>query len=275
MSETSPKIHPTAIVSKEAKLGSGVEIGPFCVLQGDVTLGDNVRLIASVNLYGPITIGDGSLLYPNCSLGFPAQDLKFKLGAPTGGVKVGRDCQFRENTTVHAATKPDVPTVIGDRMLMMACSHVAHDCRVGNDVVLVNGALLAGHVHFGDRVIVGGGAGIHQFSRVGRLAFVGGLVAVTKDVPPFCLAAARGQIHGLNAVGLRRNGVPREEITLLRRVFREVFRTRLTRPEMVARLRELAERSSLVTELADFVESSKRGIAVAEDFGVETEEAEA
>ncbi len=253
-------IHPTAIVDKQCELGDGVLIGPQCVLSGRVKLGPNVQLINGVNLFGPVEIGEGCVLYPGACVGFPAQDYKFKLGMATAGVRIGRECIIREHVTVHAATREDVPTRLGDKVFMMASCHAGHDSKVGNNVILVNGALLAGHSEVQDNAIMSGNTALHQFCRVGRLAFVGGLVAMTKDLPPFCVSGARARMHGLNTVGLRRFGMPREDITLLRRAFWEVLRIKLPRQEMVAKLEELGRDCGPVLELAQFVKESKRGI---------------
>jgi len=253
-------VHPSAVVDPRCRLGEGVDIGPGCVLSGDVTLGAGVRLVAGVHLCGPVTIGAGTILYPGACIGFPAQDFKFTMGMPTGGVVIGRDCIIREHVTVHAATKPDVPTTLGDKVFMMACSHAGHDARLGNNVILVNSALLAGHAEIQDNAIMSGNSAIHQFCRIGRMAFLSGNTGNSKDIPPFCISGSRNRIHGLNLVGLRRGGVPRQQITGLRRAFWEVLRPRLPLSEVVSRLQELGKENPLVAEIATFVAASKRGI---------------
>ena len=260
----STKIHPTAVIDPACEIGEGCDIGPFCVLTGKVVLGENVRLVSHVTMQGPVTVGNGSIFYPGSAIGFPPQDLKFKLGHATAGVVIGADNMIREGVTIHASTKPDIPTRTGDRCFLMALSHMGHDACIGNDVTMVNAVLLAGHVKVADKVTLGGNAAVHQFCRIGRLAFVGGLVAMSMDVPPFCISGARNTIHGLNVVGLRRNGVDRKDITNLRRAFRDVFRARLPRPEMVALLKEIAKESPIVNEWVEFVEATgTRSIAAA------------
>ncbi len=256
-------IHPTAIVGDEVTMGPGCSIGPGCVLTGRITLAANVRLIAGVTIDGTVTVGENTLLYPGVCIGFPPQDFKFKPGAPTAGVVIGRDCHLREHVTVHAASKLDAPTTIGDRCYMMVGSHAGHDVRIGNDVTLVNGTLLAGHVQIGDKVTTGGGAMIHQFCRIGRMAFLSGGTEMAMNTPPFCLAANRNQLLGLNIVGLRRSGMDRAEITLLRKAFRKAFRTAMPRAEMVAVLDEFGKDSAAVREMADFVRTSNRPVAIA------------
>lgn len=258
-----PKIHPTAIVDPAAELSPGVEVGPLCVVKGRVSLGPGVKLISGVTVEGPVEIGARTILYPGVCIGFPPQDYKFTIGSPTAGVRIGADCLIREHVTIHAASKPPDqghPTSVGDRCFLMVGCHLGHDTRIGNDVLLVNGVLLAGHVEIMDKVTISGHAGVHQFCRVGRFAFISGLTAIARDVPPFVVCSGRNIMHGLNAVGLRRNGFPREHITRLREAFREAFRIRRTRPEQVAVLRSLGADCPPVQEMADFISASKRGI---------------
>ncbi len=255
-------VHPSAVVSEEASLAAGVWIGPSCVVEGRVCLGENVRLVGSVHLNGPLTIGSGTIVYPFACLGFSAQDYKFKPGDPTPGVAIGSGCIIREHVTVHAPTRQDRQTRIGDNVFMMVGVHAAHDVQVGNNVVVVNAAVFGGHVEVGERANIGGHAGIHQFVRIGRLAMVGGNCTMTTDVPPFCIVAERNTMFGLNAVGLRRSGVPRSEITLLRAVYREVMRVKRSRPEIIEGLRRMGGGNALVEELAAFYLSSKRGVAL-------------
>lgn len=255
------QVHPTSTISRECELASDAVVGPHCTLEGKVTLGPGVHLLGHVYIQGPTTVGAGTFIYPFTCIGFEPQDLKFTRGVtPTAGVVIGRDCKLREHVTIHASTKPDVPTRIGDRVWMMVGSHVAHDCQVGNDVMFVNNAGLAGHVQIGDKVTLAGHAIVHQFVRMGRFAFMSAGSAVSTDVPPFCIAWGRNSIVGLNVVGLRRSGMPREDITRLRHAFREVVRQNLPRPDMVTRLREIAQGSAPVLEFADFIAAGKRPV---------------
>jgi UDP-N-acetylglucosamine acyltransferase len=267
-----PVIHPAAIVGKECELEDGVEIGPYCVVSGRVKLGAGVRLLSHVQISGPVEVGEQTRIYPFVSLGFPPQDLKWKDGNPTAGVKIGRDCLIRENVTIHLASKPDRPTTVGDKCFLMVGSHLGHDARTGNNVTLVNNVLLAGHSEVGDNATLGGGVAVHQFTRIGRLAFISGLVGAAMDVPPFCVSGARNTIHGINLVGLRRNGVPRDQITMVRRAFREVFRVSLPRNEMIEKLRELGKGCPLVAEMAEFVATAKRSIAAGTQGPLEDED---
>lgn len=254
-------IHPTAIVGPEVHLADDVVIGPFCVLSGKVSLGQGVRLLSHVTIEGPVAIGPRTILHPGCAVGFPGQDFKFKMGDPTAGVVVGADCILREHVTIHAATKTDKPTRVGDKVLMMVASHAGHDATIGNGCILANSAMLGGHSLLEDNVILSGNAAVHQFCRVGRMAFMTGNVGVSMDVPPFCIVAERNCVASLNLVGLRRSGVPRDQITLLRRAFWHVFRRSLTRPEMLAELHARGKDCPLVLEQARFVETATRPIA--------------
>lgn len=247
-------------MSSECRLAEDVEIGPWCVLDGAVELGPGVALISHVHIRGAVSVGAGSTLYPFVCVGFPPQDVKFKLGAPSAGVVIGEECVLREHATVHSASSTERPTVLGDRVMMMVGSHVGHDGRVGDEVVMVNAALLGGHVQVGANAVLGGGAACHQHGRVGRLAMVAGGSRCSADVPPFCMVAERNVFIGVNLIGLRRAGVDREELSLVRRVCREVFRVRLVQSEMVDRLEQHAERSAMVREILDFVRASTRPI---------------
>lgn len=261
-------VHPTSIISKECEIGEGVVIGPWCVIEGKVRLADGVRLIGNVYINGPLTIGPRTIVYPFCSLGYGPQHLKFKLGQESAGVVIGADCTLRESATVHSATSLTVPTTVGDRNYLMVNAHVGHDALTGNDVTLVNNTALAGHVQLGDSVTLGGGALVHQFTRIGRMAFIGGGTRAVADVPPFTSAVERSRLAGINLVGLRRAGIPRDQITLVREAFRKAFREPMTRPEILETLTRMGSRCPLVAEMAAFVGSgANRPISVGYDRG--------
>jgi UDP-N-acetylglucosamine acyltransferase len=255
-----PKIHPSAIVSRGCEIAESVEIGPNCVLDGAVTLGENVKLVGSVYVNGPVKIGAGTVVYPFACVGFPPQDFKFSLGMKTAGVVVGDGCIIRENATIHAASKPDVPTKVGDRVFMMNGSHVGHDATVGDDVVMVSMSALGGHSWLGNKVTLGGGTMIHQFVRIGRMAFISGGSALSTDVPPFCMGWGRNLMPGLNLVGMRRSGMAREHITAVKRAYVEVFRAHLPRKEMISRLEEMGATCPPLMEMGQFIRDSKRSI---------------
>jgi UDP-N-acetylglucosamine acyltransferase len=253
-------IHPTAAVSRECELDSDVEVGPGCVITGKVRLGRGVRLIGNVYVSGPVTIGEGTILYPFACVGFPGQDFKFKIGDPTAGVVIGKNSILREHTTVHAATKADKPTTVGDNVLMMCSAHVGHDAVVQNRAILVNGAALGGHAFLGEGGTISAHSALHQFGRVGRLAFVSASIAISLDVLPFCMVAFRDVMAGLNLVGLRRSGMPREHITELRQTYRDAFRTFRTRDEMLSILEERGRSCPPVAEWYEFVKDKRRAI---------------
>lgn len=253
-----PTVHPSSIVGPDVQLGEGVEIGPFCSITGQVTLGDHVRLISHVCVQGPCSIGARTILYPNSAIGMEPQDFKFAPGSPTAGVKIGSDCLIREHATVHAATKQDRPTTVGARVFLMVGSHLGHDASVGDHAILVNNVLLAGHTEVHAQAILSGGVMVHQFARVGRLVMASGGALLTSDVPPFCLAAHRNTLVGLNLVGMRRSGMPREEIDAVRRAFREVLAPNPQRGEMIEMLAERGQTSPAVREMHDFIAGTKR-----------------
>lgn len=265
-----PRIHPSAVVEPTVELADDVQVGPACVLTGSVKLGPGVRLIGHATIcgeFGPVEIGAGTTIYPGACVGFGGQDAKFKPGMASAGVRIGAGVTLREHATVHAATKPDRPTTVGDRVYMMVASHVGHDATVDRDVTMVNAVALGGHAHVAERAILGGSVVVHQFGRVGRMAFISGGSAFSCDVPPYCVGAGRNSLTGINLVGLRRAGVPRDQITTVRRAFREVFRRNLTKPESLARLAELGADCPPVLEMRDFVASSQRTIAPYRNLG--------
>jgi len=216
-------IHPSAVVEPGARLGADVEIGPFCVIGPDVVLSDRVRLMSHVVVTGRTMIGDETEVYPFASLGHRPQDLKFH-GEPSTLV-IGRRNQIRESVMMSPGTEGGgMLTTVGDDCLFMAGCHVAHDCHIGDHVILVNNVLLGGHVTVGDHAIVGGQSAVHQFVRIGAHAMIGGMSGVEADVIPFGLVMGdRARLAGLNLVGLERRGFPKEEVRALRAAYRLLF----------------------------------------------------
>ncbi len=217
------KIDPTAQVADGARLADGVEVGPYCVVGPDVTLGAGVRLISHVHVAGITGIGAGTVVYPFASLGTPPQSVHYK-GEPTR-LTIGANCVIREGVTMNTGTAGDRgETKVGDRSMFMVGSHVAHDCVVGSDVVFANNATLGGHCTVGDFVFFGGLSAAHQFARIGEYAVVGGMTGVEFDVIPFgAVLGARGELGGLNLVGLKRRKFSRETIHALRAAYRALF----------------------------------------------------
>jgi len=249
------KLHPTAIVHDGAKLGAEVEIGPYSIVGPHVTLGDGVRLQSHVIIEGETEIGEGCVVHPFANLGGPPQHSAHK-GELTRLV-IGARNMIREHVTMHTGTVSGRGvTVVGSDGLFMAGSHVAHDCIVGNNVILANCATLGGHVHMADYVFMGGLAAAHQFSRIGRYSFIGGLAAVTKDVIPFgSVWGNHAHLEGLNLVGLRRRGFSREQINQLRAAYRLLFADEGTFQERLADVAETYAASPEVMEIVSFIQA--------------------
>lgn len=216
-------IHPTAVVDPEAVLGRETEVGPHAVIEAGCVLGEKVVLGAQVVLRRGTILGAGTVVHAGAVLGGEPQDLSFDPSLDSG-VIVGAESIIREGVTVNRSTRPGHHTRLGQKVFLMANSHVGHDCEVGDEVILANNVLLAGHVRVGAQTFFGGGAGIHQFVRIGTGVMVGGLAAITRDLPPYCLVGERDRMVGLNLVGLRRRGIPREQIAILKGLLLEYGR---------------------------------------------------
>ncbi|MGD9544227.1 MAG: acyl-ACP--UDP-N-acetylglucosamine O-acyltransferase [Methylocystis sp.] len=215
-----PSVHPSSIVEDGARLGAGVSVGPFCHIGAGVALGDGATLDAHVVVGGRTRIGARVRIFPFAAVGLPSQDMK--AGLAEGALTIGDDCVIREGVTINAGAEEG--TRIGARCVFLASSHVAHDCRLGDDVILSNQVLLGGHVEIGDHAMIGGATAVHQNVRIGAQAFVGGLSGVEGDVIPFALASGnRAHLFGLNLVGLQRRGFAAERIERLRRAYRLLF----------------------------------------------------
>jgi UDP-N-acetylglucosamine acyltransferase len=255
-------IHPTAIVSKEAKLAPDVTVGAYAVIEGAVTIGAGTALHSGARLLGPLTMGERNVVHPNATLGGLPQDRKF--GGEHTETLIGDDNIFREGTTVHRATGMNGKTVIGSRCYVMVNAHVGHNCSVADDVTLINGAVLGGHVHIAPRAIIGAYVAVHQFCRVGRLAMLSNSCCMTVDVPPFFTAMETNTLTQLNAVGLRRSGMSRENINAIRKMFQIAFRDNAHRP-LAAALAALPPEIIAVPEVQEvihFCKHTKRGIAL-------------
>ena len=266
-------IHPSAIVEPGAQLGADVQIGPFAYVAATVRLGDGCVLAPHAVVLGHTTLGARCKVHACAVVGDLPQDLSFK--DEPSFVVAGDDCTFREGSTVHRGTKPGTTTRLGHHVFMMANSHVAHNCEVGDHVVMANGVLLGGYVCVGERCFLGGGAAVHQFCHVGRLAMVAAASIVTKDLPPFCLSlcSENSQVGGLNVVGLRRAGFTAQQRAQIKRSFGTVYRSGLNVTQ--ARERLLAETDNpFAAEFADFLDHAKRGIC-RPSFGASDEESDA
>jgi len=256
------EIHPSAVVAPGARLGAGVRIGPFCVVGAEVELGDGCVLHSHVVLAGRSKLGSGCQIYPFASIGHPPQDLKYK-GEQTE-LEIGDETVIREQVTVNPGTAGGTGvTRIGKRCFLMVGVHVAHDCQLGDGVIMANNATLAGHVIVGERAFIGGLAAVLQFVRIGHNAMIGGMSGVEQDVVPYGLVMGeRATLQGLNLVGLRRANVPRDQVEALRRAYDRLFAAGDEALEDRAqRLAAEASESPLVGRLVSFVAArSKHGI---------------
>jgi len=253
------RIHPSAIIASGAQIGADVEIGPYCTVGGQVKVGDGCRLLAHVNLDGRTTLGPGCLVYPFASIGTLTQDLKYAGGATY--VEIGARTTLREYVTVNSGTAEGEVTRVGDGCLIMAYCHVAHACRIGNDVIMSNNSQLAGHIVVEDQVVLGGMSGFHQFIHIGRMAMVGGMSRITKDVPPYMLVEGNpAQVYGINAVGLTRRNVSAGSQQHLKAAHALLYRQQLSTRQALDKIRAEVAMVPEVEYLVNFVESSERGI---------------
>ena len=253
-------IHPSAIVSPSARIGESCHIGPFSIVGDEVVLGTRVRLDSHVVIDGDTTVGDDTHIFPFASIGLAPQDLKYA-GERTSTV-IGKRNQIREFVTVHRGTSGGGGvTRIGDNNLLMAQAHVAHDCQIGSDVIMANAATLAGHVEIADRANVGAYSGVHQFCRVGYEAFVGGYSVVVKDAPPFAIIQGNhAKCYGLNRVGMKRRGYPKDTIEKLHRAYHLLLSAKLNTTQALEKIKEEIKDCAEVDRLVEFYETTKRGV---------------
>jgi UDP-N-acetylglucosamine acyltransferase len=257
----SATIHPTAVVDPSAEIGSGVEVGPFALIGPGCQVGDGcviaprATLERDVILAPRVRVGSGSIL------GGEPQDLKFRGERTT--VEIGEGTVIREYSTINRGTAHSLKTVVGRDAFIMTYVHLAHDCRIGDGVILANGVQLAGHVEIEDKAILSGLTAVHQFVRIGRHAFIGGCSRVSKDIPPFIKAVGNPvQLYGLNTVGLQRSGFSEETIRELKRAYRLFFRSELNITQALERMQQDLDSSVEVRELVRFLEASGRGVVV-------------
>lgn len=254
-----PRIHPSATIDPRCELGEDVEIGPGVVIDGPVQLGPRCRIIAQAYLTGHTTIGEGCTIYPFAAIGGAPQDRAYK--GERSYIRIGPRCEFREGVTVHLGTAPESETVIGSDCMLMANSHVAHNCRIGDNTILVNGVLLAGHVRIGSRVTIGGAGVVHQFVEVGEYAMIGGASRATQDMAPFMSFTERNYCLGVNRIGLSRNGFKPAEIDELRMLHRRIFRSRAPLAVAAAEMREQAQTAPGRRLIEFILQPHRRGLA--------------
>ncbi|MDY6928326.1 MAG: acyl-ACP--UDP-N-acetylglucosamine O-acyltransferase [Pseudomonadota bacterium] len=253
-------IHETAVISPNAKLGNNVAVGPFSVIGDDVVLGDDCRVESHVVIKGPSRIGRGNHFYQFTSIGEDCQDKKYA-GERTELI-IGDNNVFREGVTVHRGTVQDEGvTRIGSDNLIMVNAHIAHDCVIGDNVIMANNVMVAGHVDIGDYAILGGATAIHQFCKIGAHSFMGGGAIVLRDVPPYVMVSGTKYIpQGINSEGLRRRGYGKETIMAIKRAYKVIYRDNNTVEEAIKKLTEMAEGHPEVGMLITFLTESERGI---------------
>lgn len=254
------RIHPAAIVDPKAELDSSVEIGPFCIIKGGVKIRKGTKLLSHVIAEGQTEIGEHCTIHPYTSLGFPPQDLKYK-GEPTKLI-IGDNNTIREYVSIHrASVGGDGITVIGNNNFLMAYVHIAHDCRIGDNVVMANAATLAGHVLIEDYAVIGGLVAVHQYARIGRNAMVGGFSGIAQDIPPFMIASgSRARLYGPNTIGLKRHGLSDATINAIKKAYKILFREKRTLKEAIKKVRDELSGIEEVDHLIGFIEKNKRGI---------------
>ncbi len=253
-------IHESAIVSSQAKIGKNCYIGAYSIIGDEVILGEKIRLESHVVIGGKTEIGDETQIFPFVSIGLAPQDLKYK-GEATA-TEIGKRNQIREFVTIHRGTKGGGGlTKIGDDNLLMAQAHIAHDCQIGNEVIMANAATLAGHVEIADRANIGAYSGVHQFCRIGLEAFVGGYSVIVKDALPFAISQGNhAKCYGLNRLGLKRRGYAKETIEKLHHAYHLLLSSKLNTSQAVEKIKEDVKDCAEVDLLVNFIETSQRGV---------------
>jgi UDP-N-acetylglucosamine acyltransferase len=253
-------IHPTAIIDPAARISPEAEIGPFCVIGADVEIGARTRLMANLYIEGPTRIGEDNVFYPHSTVGVASQDLKYK--GERAETRIGDRNRIREFVSIHRGTEGGgLLTSIGDDNLLMAYTHIAHDCSLGSHCILGNAVTLAGHVSIGDWAIIEAFSGVHQFCRIGRHCFVGGYSVLTQDVLPYSqtVTPRESKIFGANKVGLRRRDFPAESVEGLQKAFRLLTAAGLNTTQAIERIRTEVPPCPEIDELIEFIRTAERG----------------
>jgi len=256
-----PKVHPTTIIRGEVELGENVEVGPYTIIEGKVVVGEGTKIGARVSIKGKVSIGSNCRIHDGAIVGEEPQHLKY--AGEESEVIVGNNVIIREYVTIHRGTAIDkMKTVIEDDVMLMAYSHVAHDCIVRRGVIMANCATLGGHVEVGEYAFIGGLSAVHQWARVGAYAMVGGLSGVSLDVPPYVRASGQhAHLYGINTIGLERRGFSKEAIAILKRAYRILFRSGMLKEDAIALLLSEYGDHKEVRNLVEFIRTSKRGVA--------------
>jgi len=250
-------IHNSSIIEKSAKIGKDVKIGPFCYIGPKVQISDGVELVSNIHIEGKTRIGKETKIFPFASIGTAPQDLKYK--GENNSLEIGENNTIREYVTINPGTEGGGgKTIIGNNCLFMISSHVAHDCKIGNDVVIANNVPLGGHVIVEDSVVIGGNSAVQQFTRIGRLAMIGGMTGVLKDVIPFGLSFGnRNYLRGINLIGLKRKKYENKKIMELDAAFKEIFALKNLH-ENLSKISDKYINNELVTEVTNFVSKDKK-----------------
>ena len=250
-------IHSSSVIDKDAKIGKNVKIGPFCYIGPKVLIDDGVELISNIHIEGDTRIGKRTKIFPFASIGTQPQDLKYE--GETNSLEIGENNTIREYVTINPGTKGGgSKTVIGNNCLLMISSHVAHDCSIGNDVVIANNVPLGGHVTIEDSVVIGGNSAVQQFTRIGRLAMIGGMTGVLKDVIPFGLSFGnRNYLRGINLIGLRRKKYDYKKIMELDSAFKKIFSSKNLH-ENLSKINGEYKENDLVVEVINFISKDKK-----------------
>ena len=250
-------IHKTSEIDKKAKISKNVKIGPFCYVGANVELSENVELVSNVHIEGNTTIGKGTKIFPFASIGTQPQDLKYK--GEKNSLYIGENNLIREYVTINPGTEGGgFKTLIGNNCLFMISSHIAHDCKIGNNVIIANNVPLGGHVIIEDSVVIGGNSAVQQFTRIGRLAMIGGMTGVLKDVIPFGLSVGnRNFLQGLNLIGLRRHKYDNQKIMGLDKAYKDIFASKNFHDNL-SKINGEFKDNELVTEVIKFIEKDKK-----------------
>lgn len=253
------KIHPTAIVDKKAKLADDVEVGPYALIGPNVEIRKSVVIAGHAVVDGYTVIGEDTRIFTGAVVGSQPQDLKYK--GKKSFLKIGKNNIIREYVTMNPGTEEGAVTSIGDDNLLMAYSHVAHDCRIGNNCVIANSGTLAGHVTIEDRVVMGGLAAVHQFTRVGKMAIIGGCSKVVQDIPPFSTCDGNpSRVYGLNLIGITRAGMSKDAQARLRKAFKILFHSGLIFKNGIEKVKKSIGSFEEIDYLLNFIKNSERGV---------------
>lgn len=254
------EVHPTAVIHPKAQLGKEVSIGPYAIIEANVILGDYCQIDAFAHIKSMTTMGKRNEIHSYACVGGPPQDMKYQ-NEPTI-LEIGDDNCIREYVTINRGTnKGGGITRLGSKCLIMAYAHIAHDCQIGNQVILANAATLAGHVIVENMAVIGGLSAVHQFVRIGEHAYIGGMTGVSQDVPPFMLIAGeRGWLQGINTIGLKRRGFEQKQLSKLKKAFKTIWRSGLQRKEALQRVINEFGHEPTIMQLVNFMSSSERGV---------------